>query len=184
MDSIWDYLKGLSEGGTFGNIVSAGGGLALAEDYARDVEKAGLDVSSAANTLGTSLAAGSQFKPFTVTTGLSKATTDATGGYNLVLDPTQKFYQDELFKTAAGLLQGATQNDATREQQIFNRLQAMTSSGQEREALELENRLFNQGRGGVSTAMYGGTPEQLARAKAVEEQRSTNVFVAMQQLMA
>jgi hypothetical protein len=184
MDSIWEYLKGLSEGGTFGNILSAGGGLALAEDYARGVEKAGLDVSTAANTLGTSLAAGSQFKPFTVTTGLSTVDTTPTGGYNIKLDPTQKFYQDELFGTAAGLLQSATQNDATREQQIFNRLQAMVSPGQEREALELENRLFNQGRGGVSTAMYGGTPEQLARAKAVEEQRSTNVFGAMQQSMA
>lgn len=179
--SIWEYLKGLSEGGTFGNILSAGGGLALAENYARDVEKAGLDASTAANTLGTSLASGSQFKPFTVTTGLSTATTDSKGGYDLVLNPTQKVYQDDLFKTAAGLLKSATEDSGTREQQIFDRLQAMTSPGQERERLELENRLFNQGRGGVSTAAYGGTPEQLARAKAIEEQRSTDVFGAMQQ---
>jgi hypothetical protein len=60
----------------------------------------------------------------------------------------------------------------------------MTSPGQERERLALENRLFNQGRGGVSTAAYGGTPEQLAMAKAIEEQRSSNVFGAMQQSMA
>lgn len=184
MDSIWDYLKGLTESGTIGNILSAGGNLALSENYARDIEKAGLDASTAANTLGTSLASGAQFKPFTVTTGLSTATTDAKGGYNLALDPTQKFYQDELFGTAAGLLQRATGDSGTREQQIFDRLQAMTSPGQERERLALENRLFNQGRGGVSTAAYGGTPEQLAMAKAIEEQRSTNVFGAMQQSMA
>jgi len=181
MDSIWDYLKGLSEGGTFGNILSAGGGLALAEDYARNVEKAGLDASTAANTLGTTLATGAQFKPFTVTTGLSTATTDPQGGYNLTLSPEQQVYQDELFGTAATMLQRATQDSGTREQQIFNRLQALTSPGQERERLELENRLFNQGRGGVSTAAYGGTPEQLAMAKAIEEQRSTDVFGAMQQ---
>jgi hypothetical protein len=184
MDSIWDFLSGQANSGTFGNLLGAGGSLALAENYAREIEKAGQSASTAANTLGTSLAAGSQFKPFTVTTGLSTVNTTPTGGYNINLSPEQQFYQNELFGTAAGLLQSATQNDATREQQIFNRLQAMVSPGQEREALALENRLYNQGRGGVSTAMYGGTPEQLARAKAVEEQRSTNVFGAMQQSMA
>jgi hypothetical protein len=184
MDSIWDFLSGQANSGTFGNLLGAGGSLALAENYAREIEKAGQSASTAANTLGTSLAAGSQFKPFTVTTGLSTVNTTPTGGYNINLSPEQQFYQNELFGTAAGLLQSATQDDATREQQIFNRLQAMTSPGQERERLALENRLFNQGRGGVSTAMYGGTPEQLAMAKAIEEQRSANVFGAMQQSMA
>jgi hypothetical protein len=184
MDSIWEFLSGQAGQGSFGAILGAGGNLALSENYARDVERAGLDASTAANALGTSLAAGSQFKPFTVTTGLSTVNTDPTGGYNINLSPEQQFYQNELFGTAAGLLQSATQDDATREQQIFNRLQAMTSPGQERERLALENRLYNQGRGGVSTAMYGGTPEQLAMAKAIEEQRSANVFGAMQQSMA
>ena len=184
MDSIWDFLSGQANSGNFGSLLGAGGSLALAENYAREIEKAGQGASTAANTLGTTLASGSQFKPFTVTTGLSTATTDPQGGYNLTLSPEQQFYQNELFGTAAGLLQSATQNDATREQQIFNRLQAMTSPGQERERLALENRLFNQGRGGVSTAAYGGTPEQLAMAKAIEEQRSSNVFGAMQQSMA
>jgi hypothetical protein len=182
--SFWEDLKSFAEGGNFGKLINAGGSLAIGENIARDIEQAGQTASTAANTLGTSLAAASQFKPFTVTTGLSTATTDPQGGYNLTLSPEQQFYQNELFGTAAGLLQSATQNDATREQQIFNRLQAMTSPGQERERLALENRLFNQGRGGVSTAMYGGTPEQLAIAKAIEEQRSTNVFGAMQQSMA
>lgn len=184
MDSIWDFLSGQANSGNLGKLLNAGGSLAIGENIARDIEKAGQTASTAANTLGTTLAAGAQFKPFTVTTGLSTATTDPTGGYNLTLSPEQQFYQNELFGTAAGLLQSATQNDATREQQIFNRLQAMTSPGQERERLALENRLFNQGRGGVSTAAYGGTPEQLAMAKAIEEQRSANVFGAMQQSMA
>jgi hypothetical protein len=179
--SFWQALKEEADKGGFGNLVAGGGGLALAENYAREIEKAGLDASTAANTLGTTLANEAKFKPFTVTTGLSKVITDDKGGYTVELTPEQKFYQDELFRTSAGLLQSATQDNTTREQQIFNRLQAMVSPGQEREALALENRLYNQGRGGVSTAMYGGTPEQLARAKAIEEQRSTDIFGAMNQ---
>jgi hypothetical protein len=184
MDSIWDFLSGQAGQGSFGNLVLGGGGLAIAENAAREAEKAGQSAAARSSALAGDITAASQFKPFTVTTGLSTVNTDPTGGYNISLSPEQQFYQNELFGTAAGLLQSATQNDATREQQIFNRLQAMTSPGQERERLALENRLFNQGRGGVSTAMYGGTPEQLAMAKAIEEQRSSNVFGAMQQSMA
>lgn len=60
---------------------------------------------------------------------------------------------------------------ANREQQIFEQLEAMQAPGRSRDALALEERLFNQGRGEVQTSAYGGTPEQLARAKAVEESR-------------
>ena len=56
-------------------------------------------------------------------------------------------------------------------QDIFNQLQAMQAPSQNRDQLALEQRLFNQGRGGVSTAQYGGTPEQFALSKAQEEAR-------------
>lgn len=184
MDSIWDFLSGQANSGAFGKLLLGGGALGISENNAREVEKAAQAAAGRSTELARDITSAAQFKPFTVTTGLSTATTDPTGGYNLALSPEQQFYQNELFGTAAGLLQSATQNDATREQQIFNRLQAMTSPGQERERLALENRLYNQGRGGVTTAAYGGTPEQLAMAKAIEEQRSANVFGAMQQSMA
>jgi len=68
-----------------------------------------------------------------------------------------------------GILQGG--RGAGREQEIFNQLQAVQQPGQERERLAMEQRLFNQGRGGVQTSMYGGTPEQFALSKAQEEAR-------------
>ena len=67
------------------------------------------------------------------------------------------------------ILQGG--GGAGREQDIFNQLQAVQQPGQERDRLALEQRLFNQGRGGVQTSMYGGTPEQFAMSKAQEEAR-------------
>jgi hypothetical protein len=68
---------------------------------------------------------------------------------------------------------------AGRETEVFNRLEALQAPSREREQLALENRLFNQGRSGVSTSMFGGTPEQLAQAKAVEESRASSALGAM-----
>jgi hypothetical protein len=68
---------------------------------------------------------------------------------------------------------------AGREAEVFNQLEALQAPSREREQLALENRLFNQGRSGVSTSMFGGTPEQLAQAKAVEESRASSALGAM-----
>ncbi len=73
---------------------------------------------------------------------------------------------------------------ATREQEIFDRLEAMQAPERERARLALEQRLVNQGRSGVRSAMFGGTPEELAQAKAIEEQKSRNVLGAMDQARA
>ena len=69
---------------------------------------------------------------------------------------------------------------ADREQDIFQRLRALQRPEEERDRLELEERLFGQGRLGVSTDAYGGTPEQLALAKAQEESKNAAALLAMQ----
>jgi hypothetical protein len=70
---------------------------------------------------------------------------------------------------------------ATREQDIFGRMQATLQPEQERARLQLEERLANQGRLGVRTAMFGGTPEQLALEKAIAEQQAGLGVSAMEQ---
>jgi hypothetical protein len=79
---------------------------------------------------------------------------------------------------AAGMLGGSTTDMANT---LFNQQQAMRTPEQQRQAAELENRLRAQGRLGTSTAAYGGTPEQLAMAKAVQEQQSADAFNSMSQ---
>jgi len=68
-----------------------------------------------------------------------------------------------------------------REQDVYNRIRATQLGEEERQRLELEERLFAQGRGGVQTAMYGGTPEQLAMAKAQEEAQNQAALMAITQ---
>jgi len=68
---------------------------------------------------------------------------------------------------------------AGREQEVYDRLEALQNPGRERDRLALEERLFNQGRSGVTTSMFGGTPEGLALAKAIEESKATSAINAM-----
>lgn len=66
------------------------------------------------------------------------------------------------------------------EADIYAMLEGMQQPDRERERLALRDELAAQGRLGTQTAQYGGTPEELARAKAVEEARSGNAFRAFQ----
>jgi len=77
-----------------------------------------------------------------------------------------------------GMLGGSTTGMAN---QLFQQQQAMRTPEQQRQQLELENRLRAQGRLGTTTAAYGGTPEQLAMAKAVQEQQAADAFNSMTQ---
>jgi hypothetical protein len=70
---------------------------------------------------------------------------------------------------------------AAREQEVYDRIRATQVGEEERQRLALEERLASQGRLGVQTAMFGGTPEQLALAKAQESAQNQASLMAMQQ---
>ena len=81
-------------------------------------------------------------------------------------------------QSAAGL---GSMNQVGRQQDIYNQLRSMQTPEEERQRLALEERLQAQGRGGIQTAQYGGTPEQLAMAKAQAEAQNQAGMMAMQQ---
>jgi hypothetical protein len=73
---------------------------------------------------------------------------------------------------------------AAREADVYQRIRATQRPEEERQRLALEERLAQQGRLGVRTAMFGGTPEQFAMAKAQEEAQDRASLAAMQQAQA
>ena len=123
------------------------------------------------------------FQPFTVT-GSAGSTTAGPDGTTYNLSPEQQAMQQQLFGGASNFFGQAMQDPAQREQAVFNRMMTAMSPSQERERLALENRLASQGRLGVQTNQFGGTPEGLTLAKAQEEQRYTAMLGAMQQAQA
>ena len=98
--------------------------------------------------------------------------------------PTEQAISTGAFTGAQTLLDAVTTDRATREQEIFDRIRATQLAEEERQRLALEERLANQGRLGVRTAMFGGTPEQLALAKAQEEAQARASLAAIQQAQA
>jgi len=81
----------------------------------------------------------------------------------------------EQFMGQAGMPMGA------REQEVYDRIRATQLGEEERQRLALEERLAGQGRLGVRTAMFGGTPEQLALSQAQEQAQNQATLMAMQQ---
>ena len=73
---------------------------------------------------------------------------------------------------------------AVRESSVYDRIRATQRPEEERQRLQLEERLYNQGRSGIRTDMYGGTPEQFALSKAQEEAKNSASLAAMQQAQA
>jgi hypothetical protein len=150
----------------------------------------------------------SQFKPFTVTGtnvfGQPSAATISQTGTELALSPEEAALQRSLTGFGQGafdflgdpMARGEEQTNiigmltqdpadrATREADIFGRLEAVQAPERERARLQLEERLLGQGRGGVRTSMFGGTPEELALNKAIEEQRARSAVSAMEQARA
>ena len=147
-----------------------------------------------------------QFKPFTVTSttgGMFNVTpegvTSTLGGQeqaiqNMMMNQAQQQlgatpYGQEMGRQATqgayGLgqqfMQQAGMPTAGREQDVYGRIRAMQRPEEQRQQLALEERLANQGRLGVRTNMYGGTPEQLAMSKAQTEAQNQASLMAMQQ---
>jgi len=91
---------------------------------------------------------------------------------------TQAFGLGGQFMTQAGM------PTVEREAAIYDRMRAAQRPEEERQALGLEERLAAQGRLGVRTAQYGGTPEQLALAQAQEEAKNRAMLGAMGQAQA
>jgi hypothetical protein len=126
----------------------------------------------------------------TGTTTLGGAGTEAiaAGRAGLGATPFGLSGQQQAASQAFGLggqfMQQAGMPTSEREQEVFERIRATQLGEEERQRLALEERLFAQGRGGVQTAMFGGTPEQLALAKAQESAQNQAALMAMQQAQA
>lgn len=189
----------------YGPIISAAGGAAITEKGISDVKdlQAGLMQGLTGSStfqgafpqgLISNIRQGMEFKPFTVTSGSGATAAAGPSGLSLGLSPQEQAIQSQLMglsqELAGGigygrqnllmdLLAGSPQEMQAREADVYGRLQAMQAPEQERARLGLEGRLAAQGRLGVKTSMFGGTPEALALEKAIAEQNARSAVDAM-----
>ena len=186
---LFDFLQGA------GSIYGTNEGIQAQREL-------GTQAMQRAETAATDIAQQTQFKPFTLTSAIGGATTTPEGGLGFMLSPEQQALQQQLTGLGTSSLsfvgdpasREAEQNaiismltqggGGAREAEIMQRLQAAVSPEQERQRMALEERLLGQGRLGVTTSQYGGTPEQLALEKAIAEQQAGLGVSAMEQARA
>ena len=204
--TLTDILNAIGCEGNAANTAAALGlgtaGLALAEKGYSDIGDIGEQAKEALSGyttesgeyvpgLADKLSGMLEFQPYTVTSAtggqFGMVEDPATGQmtYQLATSPEEQALQEQALQEKAleraGMFfgQAATPVDQ-REQEVYQRMRTAMSPEEERQRLELEQRMAAQGRTGVRTAQFGGTPEQLALAKAQEEARNQAMLGAME----
>ena len=191
-----DFLGGLLGGvnsflgGTGGQVLGAGLGI----DALNELRSIGKAAQTEGAAIGAQAQADTAFKPFSISTGFGGVQADPTGGFATTLSPEQQALQGQLSGITGGLtggfgmgtpdvsgiqgqalggiqglLQQAQGSTAGREQDIYNRIRATQMPEEQRQQLALDEQLASQGRTGLRTAMFGGSPEQFAMEKARAE---------------
>ena len=198
MAGLFDFLTGDNAA----RLAAGAGALYGAEQGIQSARDLGTQAMNRAETAATDVVGQTQFKPFTVTSGVGGVSTTPEGGLTTTLSPEQQALQQQLQQFGSGAfgMLGSPEARAAeqanivgmltqggqggREAEIMQRLQAAVAPEQERQRMALEERLFSQGRLGVATNQYGGTPEQLALEKAIAEQQAGFGVSAIEQARA
>ena len=107
----------------------------------------------------------------------------ATGGFSAGI-PDVSGIQQQALGSVGGFLTGATAPMGAREADVYERIRATQRPEEQRAQLALEERLAAQGRTGLRTAQFGGSPEQLALAQAQEEAKARASLGALGQAQA
>jgi len=169
--------------GLFQLLGLGGGGLLVKEAYdklgdigQRAYEKAPQYAQQAANMAA--------FTPYGLRSAVGNANFDAQGNLQTQLGPQQQAMMDTLTTDARTFYDRAIGPQQAREQEVYDRIRAMQQPEEARAQQDMESRLFNQGRLGITSSAYGGAPEQLAMEKAIAEAKNSASVSAIQQAMA
>lgn len=177
-------------GGPAGSLLGTGLGI----DALNEMRGLGKEAQAEALRIGQQAQQDTAFKPFSISTGFGGVQAGPQGGYTTTLSPEQQALQGQLagitggltggFGVGApdvsgiqgqalggvqGLLQQAQGGIAGREQDVYDRIRATQMPEEQRQQLALNEQLAAQGRTGLRTAQFGGSPEQFAMEKARAE---------------
>ena len=193
MSIFTKILEGIGGEDNAGKTAAALGlgtaGLALAEKGYSDIGDIGREAYeglAGEQGLAQELRGMMEFQPYTVTSatggqfGMMQDPATGQMSYQLAASPEEQALQQQALTDASMFFGQAAAPIAQREQDVYNRMRSVMSPEEERQRLALEQRMAAQGRTGVRTAQFGGTPEQLALAKAQEEARNSAMLNAMQ----
>lgn len=168
-----EQLSGLFSG--IGQVGAAALPYVLSEDEIGQLRQLGAQSQETAQQIAQTAAGASAFQPYTVRFGTSTQQVGPEGLTSMLSDPLANIQGELIQQTQQAMMQPAQTAEG-----LYGQIRGMQTPEEERQRLALENRLASQGRLGVQTAAYGGTPEQLAYEKAVQEAQNQAAFQASQ----
>jgi hypothetical protein len=130
-----------------------------------------------------------EFQPYTVTSatggqfGMRRDPATGQMVYELQTSPEEQAFQQLQLERAQQLFGDASLSPEARdvrEAEVLSRMEDLASPQRQRDRLALEQRLASQGRLGVTTGMFGGTPEALALERGIAEAQNRAALDAMQ----
>jgi len=110
-------------------------------------------------------------------------TAPSTGGFGTGI-PDVSGITTQALGDVTGVLTGLMSPMATREADVYERIRATQRPEEQRRQLALQEQLQAQGRTGLRTAQFGGSPEQFALAQAQEEAKNRAALSALGQAQA
>ena len=151
--------------GLFGSAADIYGYDSLKSDLKNDQSNAKLQLAEIMNNAGSA----AEFKGYGVTSNVGSSQVDKAGNITMSLDPQIEAYGKQARDAGAGLMQQSAMDPTQREQGVTDEILAAMAGQRERDKIGLDSSLWNTGRGGVASGAYGGSPEQLAFFKALDE---------------
>jgi len=107
----------------------------------------------------------------------------STGGFGTGI-PDVSGITTQALGDVTDVLTGLMSPMATREADVYERIRAVQRPEEQRRQLALQEQLQAQGRTGLRTAQFGGSPEQFAFAQAQEEAKNRAALSALGQAQA
>ena len=172
------------------NLLGGAAGAGLLFDAYERLGTVGDDALTGMAELAETQLGQAAFRPYTVTSatgGQFGITQDPSTGqfqYGLATSPEEQAFQRSMFGGAEEFFQGAQMDPLERENVLFERIRAAQRPEERMERLGLEERLAAQGRLGVRTAQFGGTPDQFAMERAQQDSIARARMGAMEQARA
>ena len=180
LSSVGSFL-----GNNAGDLMRSGGEYYLGQQNIEGAQRLGRETQAGALALAEEAKAGTEFKPYTVTSDLANVVTTPEGGFDINLSPDQLALQTQLQGQAGGLFGQVGVDPALAQAQLYEQMRAVQRPEEERQRLALEERMLSQGRLGLGSAAYGGSsPELLAQETARQEAMARANLGARQQSMA
>jgi len=124
-----DSQGGFNYSGLLSGLLNTGLQSYLTNQNLAATQNFGSQVMGMAGQIANQAATRGEFKPFTVTSDLATSATTPEGGFGITLSPEQQALQNSLMSQASGVFGEIGGDRASKEQQIYDRLQALSNPG-------------------------------------------------------